>query len=544
MDAGQGNRVYQNITNSTITDNSKTYNIGNIETAQFVYQSLDYQALMERIAEKQEMVQYLQETGQTERALKAAAELEELEKQREQFKENVFRLYETFTRIEINTERLAQAKAHFDRGEFREADAILNAADMARDLTQLIERDQQLDREKAEIEQHRTQLANEYLIKAQLRAINFEEPNRFEQSCDYFEEALRAARTPEIAFAHAKFLQEHYCFDRAKPLYQEVLQIFQDLAKENPGIFLPNVAMTLNNLAILQADQNDFSGAEQNYQEALQIYRDLAKENPRTFLPDVATTLNNLANLQADQNDFSGAEQNYQEALQIYRDLAKENPRTFLPAVATTLNNLANLQADQNDFSGAEQNYQEALQIRRDLAKENPRTFLPDVAMTLNNLAILQKAQNDFSGAEQNYQEALQIRRDLAKENPRTFLPAVATTLNNLANLQADQNDFSGAEQNYQEALQIYRDLAKENPRTFLPNVAATLLNLSIFYLQAHPDRERSLSLATEVLEIAQQFPQVPAVQNYAALAIRVLEASGVDPETYIAERLNRSEPS
>lgn len=360
MDAGQGNRVYQNITNSTITDNSKTYNIGNIETAQFVYQSLDYQALMERIAEKQEMVQYLQETGQTERALKAAAELEELEKQREQFKENVFRLYETFTRIEINTERLAQAKAHFDRGEFREADAILNAADMARDLTQLIERDQQLDREKAEIEQHRTQLANEYLIKAQLRAINFEEPNRFEQSCDYFEEALRAARTPEIAFAHAKFLQEHYCFDRAKPLYQEVLQIFQDLAKENPGIFLPNVAMTLNNLAILQADQNDFSGAEQNYQEA----------------------------------------------------------------------------------------------------------------------------------------------------------------------------------------LQIYRDLAKENPRTFLPNVAATLLNLSIFYLQAHPDRERSLSLATEVLEIAQQFPQVPAVQNYAALAIRVLEASGVDPETYIAERLNRSEPS
>lgn len=121
---------------------TKNYNIGNIETAQFFYQSLDYQALMQRIADKQEMVQYLQETGKTDRALKAGAELEELEQQKEQLKENVFRLYETFTRIEINTERLAQAKAHFDQGEFREADAILKAEDMTRDLDHLIERDQ------------------------------------------------------------------------------------------------------------------------------------------------------------------------------------------------------------------------------------------------------------------------------------------------------------------------------------------------------------------------------------------------------------------
>jgi tetratricopeptide (TPR) repeat protein len=109
-------------------------------------------------------------------------------------------------------------------------------------------------------------------------------------------------------------------------------------------------------------------------------------------------------------------------------------------------------------------------------------------------------------------------------------------TLNNLANLQKNQNDFTGAEQNYQEALQIYRDLAETNPRTFLPDVALTLINFSIFYFRANSDRERSLSLAVEVLEIAQQFPQVPAVQSYAEKAIRVLEANGVDPETYMAE--------
>jgi len=229
---------------------TKTYNIGNIETAQFLYQSLDYQALMERLAEKQEMVQYLQETGKTDRALKAAAELDDLEHQKEQLKENVFRLYETFTKIEINTERLVQAKAHFDQGEFREADAILNAADMTRDLNQLLERDQQLEREKAENDQHRTQLANEFLIKARLWATFYDEPNRFEQSCAYFEEALRAGRAPETVFEYAVFLQEHNSFDPATLLYAEALQMYRTLAAANPRTYLPDVAMTLLNLSL------------------------------------------------------------------------------------------------------------------------------------------------------------------------------------------------------------------------------------------------------------------------------------------------------
>jgi tetratricopeptide (TPR) repeat protein len=287
--SGKFNKVYQGIQNSNITDNSITY-IGQITS-----HSLDYQELTRRIAEKQEYVELLQATGQTEKALKAAAELEELEQQIEQFKEDVLRLYETFTKIEINTERLVQAKAHFDKGEFREADAILNAADMARDLNRLIERDQQLDKEKADIEDNRTQIASEFLIKARLWATFYDQPNRFEQACEYFEEALRAARTPETVFEYALFLQEHNCFDQAKPLYEEALQIRRSLAEENPHTYLPDVAMTLNNLANLQKDQNDFPRAQENYEEALQIRRALAEENPRTYLPDVAMTLTNFS---------------------------------------------------------------------------------------------------------------------------------------------------------------------------------------------------------------------------------------------------------
>jgi hypothetical protein len=95
--------------------------------------------------------------------------------------------------------------------------------------------------------------------------------------------------------------------------------------------------------------------------------------------------------------------------------------------------------------------------------------------------------------------------------------------------LHRDKNEFVSALAEYEEALQIRRDLAQENPSTYLPDVANTLINLSIFYLQAQPDKEKSIALAMEVIEIALQFPEVPMVQQYAGTAIQVLQANGVE---------------
>ena len=227
----------------------------------------------------------------------------------------------------------------------------------------------------------------------------------------------------------------------------------------------------------------------------------------------------------------------YEKTLNSYRDLAETNPQTYLPDVAMTLNNLANLQFDKNDYAGAEQGYREALQIRRDLAKTNPQTYLPDVAMTLNNLAVLQKAKNDYARAEQGYREALQIGRDLAKTNPQTYLPYVATTLNNLAVLQKAKNDYAGAEQGYREALQIRRDLAKTNPQTYLPNVAMTLINLGWFYHDAVTDKQKSLESASKALRIILPLVEkLPYTQPYAASALNLLKAWGIDPEEFVKQ--------
>ena len=391
----------------------KTYNIGNITNAQFVTQSVDYQELVQRLADKQELVEIYQATGKTDKALKAGAELAELEQQLEAFKENVVQLAETFSKIAINTERLAQAKAYFEQGQFRAADAVLNAEEMGQDLERLNAREQQLDQEKTEIAQGKAQIADEFLIKARLQTIAYHQPDWFEQACQYFEAALKATRTPTAVFEYAVFLQKHNSFDFAKPLYEEYLAISRNLAEENPRTYLPDVATTLNNLAVLQQAQNELTPAQASYEEALQMYRRLAEDNPRTYLLYVAGTLNNLANLQAEQNDFTTARVSYEEALWMYQVLAAENPRTYLPNVAMTLHNLAVLQSEQNDFTTAQASYEEALSIRQALAAENPRTYLPDVAMTLVNISLFHlKAVPDQDQSIALATEVLKIARD------------------------------------------------------------------------------------------------------------------------------------
>ena len=329
----------------------------------------------------------------------------------------------------------------------------------------------------------------------------------YQQTIDLYKELILIEPKAEYYFSTAYFLQKLNYFDDAANHYEEALKIYRELAQENPRTYLPNVATSLNNLAILHKDKNEFPQAFEKFEEALKIRRELAQENPRTYLPNVATTLNNLANLHKAKNEFSQALEKYEEALKIYRELAQKNPRTYLPNVATTLNNLAILHKDKNEFSQAFEKYEEALKIRRYLAQENSRTYLPYVAMTLNNLANLHSAKNEFPQALEKYEEALKIQRYLAKENPRTYLPDVATTLNNLAILHKAKNEIPQALEEYEEALKIQRYLAKENPRTYLPDVAMTLNNLAVLH-KAKNEIPQALEKYEEALRIQREFAQ------------------------------------
>jgi tetratricopeptide (TPR) repeat protein len=315
-------------------------------------------------------------------------ERNERQQELETLKMQVLELAKTFEKIDLDTERLQKAKFHFDKGEFKEARAVLDAEIMTKELSALLDKKEQLKTETTENDKNLSDKADEFLILAQLTAIAFDLKDRFEKTIQYFEKSLQAERNVKNSFAFAYFLQEHKQNNKATPLYEEALANYRQLAEVNSQTYLPYVAGTLNNLANLQSAKNEFAKAELSYEEALAIRRQLAEVNPQTFLQDVATTLNNLGLLQSAKNEFAKAELSYEEALAIKRQLAEVNPQTFLQDVATTLNNLGILQSAKNEFAKAEKSYEEALAIRRQLAEMNPQTFLPNLAMTQINMAI------------------------------------------------------------------------------------------------------------------------------------------------------------
>ncbi|MFL0198190.1 tetratricopeptide repeat protein [Clostridium sp. WILCCON 0269] len=394
--------------------------------------------------------------------------IEELEKKRQSFISEVYTLAEIFNKIPFKSQRLKDAEKYFIEGKLREANTILKTEDM------YVDKDRALIDRKI-VNKKCSDLSNEFLVKAKLTSLNYENPTSFKDKYKYYKDSTE--------------------------LFSNFNNVFQ--------------------YTILQADRNNYEVAEKNYREALGKYRKLAEKNPETYVHYVADILNNLAILQFNRNDYQVAEKNYGEALEKYRRLAEKDPETYMPDVAMTLNNLAILQADRNNYKAAAKSYEETLEKYRRLAEKDPETYMPYVATVLNNFAVLQADKNDYEAAEKNYGETLEKYRKLAEKNPETYMPDVAMTLNNLAILQADRNDYGAAEENYGEALSIRRELAEKDPQVYSLGVIETLINIAILYLNSLGDKNK---VALLCLEAKQYINVCPLGENYTETCDSILQ--------------------
>ena len=148
----------------------------------------------------------------------------------------------------------------------------------------------------------------------------------------HYEKAYRY-RPDHFTYVHAyaDTLQANTVSQTRNKICQATLKTLRQLAKANTAAYPANVAMTLNNLAILYRDTQRLQEAEEAYPEALMTYRQLAKANAPAYLPNVATILNNLAILYRQTQRLQEAEEAYQEALMTYRQLAKANAAAYSP---------------------------------------------------------------------------------------------------------------------------------------------------------------------------------------------------------------------
>ncbi len=312
-------------TGSITTDGGHAIVGNDNQIIQNFYHSASYQAMeSQRQKLQQKVAQYPADPDFRQ-------DLAQLLQQMEDFKRDVLKLAEDFQRIPLNTKRLKLAKQHFEAGEYVQARAVLDAESITQEQDALLDEQQRLQEKQATITTQLDDKANEWLLKAQLTAIDYSlGDQRIAQTSGYFEKTLKSGRTPERLFTYAVFLQENNQYRAAETLYTEALTHRRELAKDNPAVYLPDVAATLNNLGLLvAADSQRRKEAETLYTEALISYRQLAKDNPAVYLPYVANTLMVFGRSYLDWNEPAQALPLLQESVRLFAPLAKQAPGVF-----------------------------------------------------------------------------------------------------------------------------------------------------------------------------------------------------------------------
>ena len=121
--------------------------------------------------------------------------------------------------------------------------------------------------------------------------------------------------------------------------------------------------------------------------EAVELYRALAEASPQAYMPDLAMSLNNLANRLSAVGERGEALVVAREAVRLRRVLAEASPQAYTPDLARSLNNLANRLSEVGERNEALEAAREAVRLRRALAEASPQAYTPDLAASLNNLA-------------------------------------------------------------------------------------------------------------------------------------------------------------
>ena len=274
-------------------------------------------------------------------------------------------------------------------------------------------------------------------------------------------EAAKGPDHPDVAASLNLLALLYYStgdFSQAESLHQRALRI-RETALGPDDL---QTATSLNNLALVYDAMGDYARAEPLFQRALKIReKKLSSDHP-----DLAASYNNLAGLYYALGDYTRAVPLYKKALEIWEKAQGEDH----PDVAAGLDNLAGLYASLGDLQRAEPLYRRALSIREKALGERH----PDVAASYNNLALLLQQKGDLAQAETLYRKALDILEATLGERH----PDVAAGYGNLAVLYARKGDYGQAEQLNLKAIDILeKSLGPDHP-----DVASALDNLAGFY--------------------------------------------------------------
>jgi len=310
---------------------------------------------------------------------------------------------------------VAKAKQVLESGDFDTAEDLFNQAS-----------------DRAIEEAHRN-----LILAAESKAANGElkmTQLAYKEAGEYYEEATNLVprghekqRAKYLNIAGENFYYAGL-YNKAQVHFEETLVLREHLLDKDD----PDVAESLNNLALLYQTQRNYDEAKPLYEQALMIWEKVyGNEHPQ-----VATVLNNLAGLHKIQGKYEEAKPLYEWALAIDEKIYSQEH----PNIARDLNNLAGLHRALGNYEKAKPLYEQALVIdEKVLGKEHP-----NIAIRLNNLAGLHKALGNYEEAKPLYQRAIAIfEKVLGKEHPntQTVVENYQIMLEKMGGMEQDEQD-------------------------------------------------------------------------------------------------------
>jgi serine/threonine protein kinase/tetratricopeptide (TPR) repeat protein len=272
----------------------------------------------------------------------------------------------------------------------------------------------------------------------------------------------------------ALVLRDQGRLPEAEALQREVLELRRKLY----GAEHAEVAKSLNNLALVLRSEGRLAEAEKLHRDALVMDQKLfGHEHLAT-----ATSLNNLALALDAEGKPADAEPRLRESIDIQNKLLGNDQ----PGLAITMDNLAFVLREEGKLGEAEALERQSLAMQQKLFGPEH----PSVATAINNLGLILAAQGKTVEAERLLREALALRRKLLGQEH----PELAASLHHLAALLRAENKLDEAGRLEGEALAMRKNLFGEDN----PAVADSLNNLALIR-----QRENNLAEAEGLLQKA-----------------------------------------
>lgn len=230
-----------------------------------------------------------------------------------------------------------------------------------------------------------------------------------------------------MARGEAHFLMEKYWY--AKKDYKRALELHK---MQGNVLQTDMLALAYYQLGAIYAEDYNAYDAKTNYQKAVECYREALEANPEKYRPLLAATLNNLAVVEIQLEEYDRALARYEETLEVYQLLSGEKPDIFEPYLAATYTNLGILLADHmKRYPGAFQANEAAISLYRGLSGRYPDRYTHYLATSFHNAGIYRLETEAWPDAAAYLSRALAIRKDLATAQGEAFgADYCATALN------------------------------------------------------------------------------------------------------------------